>query len=225
MKKFLFAILFIFIFLFSSSAQEGEIGIFGGTSFYMGEINKSKLFFMPSFAVGGTYRHIFNDRWAFRLDGTYTKLRGDDAKSKNTYQLIRNQNFSTKIGDISLLLELNFFSFDKSEFDEKYFTPYVYTGISFLIIPEPEYPFEFGIPIGFGLKYALTRKITLGAEWTFRITHSDFIDKIYHDNFTSTNSIITKQHSYNPNKDIYSFVDINLYFQIFKAGKACPAYK
>lgn len=225
MKKFLFALSFIFVFLFSSSAQEGEVGVFGGTSFYIGEINPSKIFFMPSFAIGGTYRHIFNERWAFRLDGTYTKLRGDDAKSKNTYQLARNSNFTTKIGDIALLVELNFFPYNKSDFDTKYFTPYIYTGIAFLIIPEPQYPFEFGLPVGFGIKYALTKKITIGAEWSFRLTHSDFIDKIHSDNFTSTSTIIAKQNSYNPSKDIYSFLGLNLYFQIFKAGKPCPAFQ
>ena len=224
MKKSIIAI-FILLISLSLSAQKGaEVGIFAGTSFYLGEVNQTKLFYMPSIAVGGIYRHTLNKRWAIRFDGTYTKLKGKDSKSNNAYQLDRNHEFATKIGDISFQIELNFLPYDREAYKKNYFTPYITTGISLLIIPEPKYPFEFAIPFGFGLKYGITKKITLSAEWSFRYTHSDYIDKIETDNFSSTATNAIKQNSYNPDNDIYSFVGLSIAFNLFSEKAVCPAF-
>jgi len=224
MKKSIIVV-FILLFSLSLSAQRGaEVGIFAGASFYVGEINQTKLFFMPSPAIGGIYRHTLNKRWTLRFDGTYTKLRGKDSKSNNAYQLERNQEFTTKIGDIGFQIELNFLPYDRTIYKKNYFTPYITSGIALLIIPEPKYPFEFAIPFGVGIKYGITKKITISAEWSFRYTHSDFIDKIEADNFTSTSATPIKQRSYNPNKDIYSFIGLSVAFQLFIEKSVCPAF-
>ncbi len=229
MKKiFLISVLSAFLCISTSNAQQtpqsAEFGPFIGTSYYMGELNSTTLFYMPSFAIGGIYRHNLDDRWAMRFEGTYARLRGNDAKSNNTYQQARNENFNTTLGDVGLLVEFNFMPYDKALIKRNYYTPYVLIGGSLVIIPEPKYPFEFAIPFGVGFKYAITKKMSFGVEWTYRFTFSDYLDRVDADNFQTSTSTTIKQQSYNPMLDLYSFAGIVLTYEIFRGAKPCPGY-
>ncbi len=230
MKKiFLISFLLIFVYVGTLTAQKtahsAEVGPFIGTSYYMGEINQTRLFYQPSFAFGGVYRHNIGERKAIRIEATYAKLRGADSKSKNTYQLERDKGpFSSNVGDIALLLEFNFLPYDKHLGTRKYYTPYVLIGCSFIVIPEPRYPFEFAIPFGVGFKYALTKKMSVGFEWTYRYTFTDNLDEIEKDSFVSTSDGATKQMSYNPHFDMYSFAGLVFTYQIFRTANDCPSF-
>jgi len=41
------------------------------------------------------------------------------------------------------------------------------------IIPDAKRNFEVALPIGIGFKYALTKKMTFGLEWSYRWTNSE----------------------------------------------------
>jgi len=229
MKKiFLIFILSAFFAVATTNAQQtpqsAEFGPFIGTSYYMGELNSTTLFYMPSFAVGGIYKHNIDERWAMRFEGTYGRIRGNDANSNNTYQQIRNKEFNTSIGDVGLLVEFNFMPYDKILQTRQYFTPYVVLGLSLVIIPEPKYPFEFAVPFGVGFKYAINKKTSLGLEWTYRFTFSDYLDNLDADNFSTTSTSNIKQRSYNPMLDLYSFAGIVITREIFRGQKPCPGY-
>lgn len=225
MKKIL-----VFIIFFSSiiglKAQDGELGPFVGTAFYIGEINQSKAFYSPALVYGGIFRHNFSDRYALRIEATHTTLTGDDANSSYQYQLERNFRFNTELTDLSAGAEFNFLPYDKNDKYSKYFTPYVFVGLSFLIVPENEDPFTFAVPFAFGFKYAVTEKISLGGEWSCRKTFSDYIDQINDDYISSSRTTYeNKQRSYNPNNDWYSYLGVVLTVQIFSTENACPAYR
>lgn len=234
MKKIsLIIVLSLTVGIFSANSQvmpqNAEFGPFIGTSYYMGEVNPELPFYMSSFAIGGVYRHNVTDRWTVRVEGTYAKLRGDDSKSNNSYQQQRasmkySKPFSYNIGDIGLLAEFNFMPYDRYLVTRSYYTPYFLIGGSFVVIPEPKYPFEFAIPFGLGFKYAATKKLSVGVEWTYRYTFSDYLDRIDQDNFVNPETGVYKQRSYNIHRDLYSFAGIVLTYEIFRGAKPCPSY-
>jgi len=225
MKNIFLSIILIFTILISK-AQTGEIGVFAGAAFYIGEMNQSKIFYMPSIAYGAIFRHNLNERLAFRIEGTHTNLKGSDTKSKNLYELERGKSFDSPVTDLSTGVEFNFLPYDKGELMLKYFTPYVYTGVSFIVIPENKDAFSFAIPFAFGFKYAANKKTSIGAEWSIRKTFTDYIDQI-DDDYVSTlrTTYENKQRSYGPNNDWYSYAGIVLTFQLFKSEESCPAYR
>jgi len=225
MKKIILSVFLIFSILISK-AQNGELGIYGGAAFYIGEINQSKLFFMPSIVYGVVFRHNLNERIAFRIEGTHTNLKASDTKSKNLYQLERGKSFNSPITDLSTGVEFNFIPYDKRELLTKYFTPYIYTGVSFLVVPENKDAFTFAIPFAFGFKYAANKKVSIGAEWSIRKTFTDYIDQIDEDYVSQLRTTYeNKQRSYNANNDWYSYAGIVLTVQLFKSEDSCPAYR
>jgi hypothetical protein len=224
MKKIVLIFIVVFSFFFAK-AQDGELGPIVGASFYIGEINQSKVFYMPSLVYGVVFRHNFHQRFSLRIEGTHTNLKANDANSQSEYQIERNYSFNTKLTDLAAGIEFNFLPYDKSDQNSKYFTPYIFAGASFLVVPENEDPFTFAFPFGFGFKYAVSKKISFGAEWTIRKTFTDFIDKIDDDYITSVRTTYeNKQRSYNRNNDWFSYAGAVVTIQIFESENACPAY-
>lgn len=224
MKKVVLFVTLVFSLNFGFT-QDGDLGPFIGAAFYVGEINQSKAFYMPSLVYGAIYKHNFAERFSLRIEGSHTKLKGNDANSDFLYQNQRNFSFTNNVTDLSAGIEFNFLPFDKSEKNTKYFTPYIFTGLSFLVIPENVKSFTFSIPFCFGMKYAISEKITLGAEWSIRKTFTDYLDKIDEDKISNLRTLQqNKQLSYNLNNDWFSYAGIILSFQIFADENQCPAY-
>jgi len=225
MKKIFLSIIIIFSIILVK-AQSGEIGPYVGASFYIGEINPSRLFFMPSLVYGVVFRHNLNERISFRIEGSHTNLKGSDTKSNNLYQLERGKSFNSPVTDLATGIEFNFFPYNKKDQQTKYFTPYVFVGASFLVIPENKDAFSFAIPYAFGFKYAVNKKVSLGAEWSIRKTFTDYIDQLDEDYISNLRTTYeNKQRSYNPNNDWYSFAGVILTVQLFKSEDSCPAYR
>ncbi|HQI45720.1 MAG TPA: DUF6089 family protein, partial [Bacteroidales bacterium] len=129
MKKFLYIILFLLITtsIFNKSfGQRNEIGITGGITYYLGDLNPSKHFLLSKPAGGIIYRYTLNERWAIKMNGIYGTLQGDDAKSK--FNTARNLRFKSSLLEFSPQLELNFLSYKTGNSKEDYFTPYVFAG-------------------------------------------------------------------------------------------------
>lgn len=220
MKKFLTILISIVSLSTFAIAQEGNLGIFAGTSYYMGELNPRTQFYMPSQALGVNYLHNFNKRWAFKINFDYFVLRGNDQKSNNAYQNWRNYSFSNTVWDIGTQIELNFFDFQREDLTVHYFTPYISTGVYLTYIKKSQSPLFASIPIEIGVKYALTHKVTIGALWQVRYASSDFLDNLDKDNFY----LLQKQRSNNPDTDWMGIAGVFLRFKIFEEEMPCPAY-
>jgi len=87
MKKIFLSLVILINFL-TAFSQSGEFGPFLGISSYIGEVNQTKLFYMPSPAYGVVFRHNFHERFTLRLETMHTNLRGDDMNSDNNYQIL-----------------------------------------------------------------------------------------------------------------------------------------
>lgn len=189
-------------------AQNSEIGACVGTTFYIGDLNPSKLFAKSQFAGGLVYRYNISPRWAVKADFMFGKVVGSDMLTNKGFE--RNLSFWSPITEFSVVGELNFLKLYNST-GKNHFTPYLFAGLTiFSFNPKTEYNGEvyelqsFGtegqglegmpkkyslthvaIPFGIGLRVNIGKYFCIGAEWGFRYTFTDYLDDVsgaYYDN-------------------------------------------
>ncbi len=185
---------------FNLNAQRTlELGVFGGGSYYLGDINPALHFNQTQLAYGGLARYNLNNRWAIKASFYRGKLKGDDTKTKAIAN--RDLNFLTKINDISLIAEFSWFEYFTGS-KRSFFTPYIFAGISYFTYKpqtlsgvdlrsagtegqntgfdgrSPYKTYSLALPFGFGLKYSLNKRIGLAFEWGMRKTITDYIDDV-----------------------------------------------
>ncbi len=213
--------------MFSSTVfgQKGnEIGIFAGVSYYTGDVNPDKLFKSVSPAVSILYKFEINKRYQTRVSLSYANLTGSDSKSNHIYQQNRNHNFSTTITEFNFLVEFNFLPY-KSESRFDFISPYIMAGIGAFISPTAtDLPVNPVIPLGIGLKYAFTKKLSVSAELLYRKTFTDALDNLQLDEYNGSATFESKQRNYNANKDWYSFAGLILTYKFSFNNSSCPAY-
>ena len=131
MKKLitLIAMVLVTTSLFSQGvSKRHEIGVFGGGSYYLGDLNEGSVIGEISPGYGIVYRYLLNDRWAFRIHGKRGTVRGDDANNKEEYQS-RNLMFKSPVTEFGAMIELNFLEYEPGS-ENKKFTPYLFGGVS-----------------------------------------------------------------------------------------------
>ncbi len=221
--KKLFILLFILTQINLIAQKRHEIGVFVGASYYVGDLNSTNIFYMPSPALGLLYRYDINSRYAFKLTGTFSRLQGDDSKSDNLYQQQRNHSFSTFVSDISPMIEFNFLPFHAASHKE-YYALYATAGVGVAYMQSsPNFPLHLVIPFGLGFKYGVSKRIVIAAEWTYRKTFTDYIDQLPPDEYAA-GGVPAKQRSYDNSKDWYSFAGITFTYKFALGSNSCPAY-
>ena len=96
---------FLLISCFSAFGQKGyELGVLGGVSFYVGDINPTYSIKTPGPSLAVLGRYNFNTRTSIRLDVAAGRLIGKDALSENPFQKARNLSFRTDYVHTSLRL-------------------------------------------------------------------------------------------------------------------------
>lgn len=113
----------------NSFAQESEIGLCGGVSFYLGDLNPSGVFMGSKPAGGIIYRYNINPLLSFKSTALFGSIGASDAKFGKTDEAkARNLSFVSPISEISAQLELNFMRLYNVE-GKNPFAPYVFAGV------------------------------------------------------------------------------------------------
>lgn len=182
-----------------------EVGIFLGGSYYLGDLNPSRQFFQTQPAVGAFYRFNYNYRIAFRAGFNYGSIQGDDSQSSSPDQLERNLNFKSKIEEVYVQAEFNFWEF-KVGHKDYIFAPYIFLGVAgFHFNPmgninnqwvalqplstegqgtilnpslKPYKLYQMSIPFGLGFKLSFSKMIGIAFEWGPRKTFTDYLDDV-----------------------------------------------
>ncbi len=198
MKKHLIALLFTLIGGFSSYSQTAEVGVFGGLTYYLGDINPGIHFLMSKPAYGVLARVNLDSRWTVKGNFYRGTLRGDDRTGRTNS--LRNLNFESKISDIAATVEFNFFDYMTGS-RKNILTPYIFGGIGMVIFNpvangvklkdigtegqnigfdgrEPYNLVAFAIPFGIGFKYSLNRRFSVTGEWGLRKSFTDYLDDV-----------------------------------------------
>lgn len=206
MRTVVFSILLIFATTLGN-AQNDEIGIFLGASYYTGDLNPYQHFNQNTNpALGIIYRKTSRERrYAFRLHGMYGKIEGYDHQSKNEFRFNRNLNFSSTILEAAAIMEVNFVKYELGNIKRDYISPFLFFGAAYFhhdphgfsdgdwyeLQPlgtegqntsansDSYYKLnQFSIPLGIGLKMNISENIGLAFEFGVRKTFTDYLDDV-----------------------------------------------
>ncbi len=207
-KKNIILILSLFLLPLLSFSQHSELGITLGISAYQGDLSPSTSRLNPGQInpmVGIFGKYNFNRFIVARAGFNYAILSAEDSKSTIEASKVRNLSFRSNIFEGNLMLEINILGYEPYNL-EKPWSPYVFAGIAlFHYNPKAEYdgdwvelqplgtegqglsaypdrkPYNlnsFAIPMGGGIKFALSDTWNLGVEGGIRMTFTDYIDDV-----------------------------------------------
>lgn len=215
-KKFIAAVAFSTIALFSGNTlfaqneivQEGEFGIGVGASHYFGDLNTTASLRRAKMAASIFFRKNLGNYIALRIGASFAQIGySDQYNTNNNYMYTRNLSFNSKVWELSLQGDFNFFRFMPG--DPAYsFTPYITFGAGIfsydpyaylkgekvLLRPlgtegqgstDPRYidrkqysSMGISIPFGGGIKYSFNERINIGFEILHRFTNTDYLDDV-----------------------------------------------
>lgn len=195
----------LLLFINSGQTQTMEIGLFGGGSYYLGEMNPAFHFKKTQPAYGALVRFNINPRWAVKLSYYRGGFEGIDTV---TGRLVpQNYSYSATMNDISVVAEFNFWEYFTGS-KKSFFSPYVFGGGAFYFSDNST---GFAIPFGVGAKFSLSSRFALGAEWGMRKTFTDVLDGV---NATEYQSGIDLGSDKTSTWDWYNFFGISVTYKI-----------
>jgi hypothetical protein len=186
--------------------QEGEFGFGIGASHYFGDLNTRARLNRAKIAGTIFFRKNMGNYIAVRIGATFAQLGySDQYNTHNTYMYSRNLSFNSKVWELTLQGDFNFFRFMPG--DPQYsFTPYITLGAgvfsfdpyaylrgekiplrslgtegqgSALYPDRKQYSsMAICIPFGAGIKYAFNEKINIAFEVLHRFTNTDYLDDV-----------------------------------------------
>ncbi len=184
-------------------AQQHELGVMAGATYYVGDLNPYTHFAQSKPAGGLLYRYNINPRMAIRVHALFGSLQGADSVVR--YNENRNLHFRSPLMEFGSQFELSYQKFTIGS-DKHWYTPYLFGGISFYKFKpqgfwngdwynlqtlgtegqgttaypsrEPYSLAGISIPFGLGIKFSIGNAIVLGAEWGLRKTFTDYIDDV-----------------------------------------------
>lgn len=184
MNRF-FILTFLIFCATSVHAQIHEVGVFAGGSNYIGDIGKMSYIAPKEPAVGILYKWNRSPRHSWRISYTQATIAGNDDDATAPARKLRSYQFKNELKEISAGLEFNFFDFNLHEMEPK-FTPYVYSGLSYVQYKELFFVGGYSkigssqgaiaIPMVVGVKGRLLDHFILGFEAGARWTLKDDLD-------------------------------------------------
>lgn len=202
-KYYIFLVFLLFFTPVSFSQRTGDLGVFGGVSYYMGDLNPGRLFLTPKPAFGALYRYNINHRLA--VQGHFYRGTVQASDSKSNADPMRNLNFTSGIDEAGAQFEVNFFEYFIGS-KMHWWTPYIFGGGSvFFFKPygnvngskvelqplhtegqgssafpdrKPYKLYSFSVPFGIGFKFSLNKYLGVGAEWGMRKATTDYLDDV-----------------------------------------------
>lgn len=216
-----------------------ELGANIGTFIYQGDLTPAAIgsYKTPGLVLGLWVGRRLNKAFSLRGNLALGTLRGDDAKWENPdWRQQRNFNFGSPVSELSGQLVWNIGKSEESS--RTRFAPYLFggVGVAFLRIRRDWSNLNasyFGetdnvstglpddinrrlpwvipvVPVGAGVRYALSQKISLHAESAYRFTATDYLEGF--------------SRSANPSqKDQYYNVSVGIIYKLGKrSGLDCP---
>ena len=209
MVRSLIAFIFLLIVCFQANSQvykkHSELGLYGGVSYYLGDLNPAKQFFMVRPGVGLVYRFNPSRRFTWQFHGIYSSVQAYDSLGKNDFQINRNLSFRSRIIEVAGSLQFNFFDYEIGN-DETPATPYIFAGIALYNFnptaemngdwvelrplgtegqgsglksaPKPYSLLGVSIPFGMGFKFHAMGRLGVSIEWGMRKTYTDYLDDV-----------------------------------------------
>jgi len=231
MKQTIIIILIVISSISAFGQKKGDIGVFSGLAYYLGDINPTIQMREKLPAYGIFYRHIFDLRYSIKSSVTYAQIESFDILSSYDYHIQRNHSFRLKFVDVSSMVEFNFLPYVSTSMKYNH-APYVTAGLTYMVSLNKDVPNTMAIPFGIGYKFNITERLSIGAEWTWRKTFSDELDglgeyatdPIKEEFLTDKKAEKYRQNSLYNRNDLYTFVGLFVSYKIAYKRYKCPAY-
>ena len=215
-----------------------EFGLHAGTLIYQGDLTPSRFgsYRTPGWQLGASASMPLNHFLAVRANLMYGRMRGDDAAYAHPdWRQHRNFNFNSRVLEVSGLAVWNILGDPQHRTG---LSPYIFSGLGFSFVKvnrdasdldRDYFPAESGVqsgldadlahstpravfafPVGVGVRYPLTERLSLNAETSYRITFNDYLDGF--------------SQSGNPDmKDNYHSISIGIFYR-FRGNNSvkCP---
>ncbi len=193
-----------------------------GAANYTGDLNGVPQLLESRLMGSAIYRMNFSDVLSVRFSGSAGRISGNDQNPVDILGEFRDHSFSHLLIEGSMAFEYHFLSYRSNKQRNK-IAPYAMLGFGFTNVRNVQRTYaDFNnlqpvIPMGGGIKYLLSKRLTLTGEMGARKTFFDYLDGI------SDNDVQIKQ-SYqfgNPNdNDWYFFTTVSLTYVLYKIP--CP---
>jgi hypothetical protein len=184
-------------------SQDIRLSLFGGMANYNGDLQAKMVTFQQArYTLGAWVSYDLHPKIMLRGGLHYANVQGADKYQTRPLNVLRNLSFATHIWELHAAAEYHFLGMDT-----RVFSPYVFAGAAafhynpyafdaggnkvFLKPLSTEgqglsaYPdrkpyslVQLAIPLGLGVRMALTDKVDIGAEFGYRKTFADYIDDV-----------------------------------------------
>jgi hypothetical protein len=190
----------------NSVVQEGEFGFGLGGSHYFGDLNTQGRLNRIKAAASVFFRKNFGNYIALRLGASFAQVGySDQYNTHNEYMYKRNLSFNSKVWELALQGDFNFFRFMPGE-PQYNFTPYITLGAGIFTYDPYAYlrnekihlrelgtegqgsslypdrkqysSMAISIPFGAGIKYAINERFNIAFEVLHRFTNTDYLDDV-----------------------------------------------
>jgi len=190
----------------SQYQAQAEVGIGLGTAHYFGDINPAGGLTPVHYSAGLFYQRYMGNYIGIRLSANYIHLAASDKDNKSAAYKGRGLDFTNNLMELSLSGSFNFFRYAPGVAGHS-FTPYVGLGIGGIYTDpytkteqgqkvklrklgtEGQYsttphdgkkygPLAMVFPLSVGVRQALSAKLNIFAEATYRFTKTDYLDDV-----------------------------------------------
>lgn len=189
-----------------------EIGGAAGSSFYMGDANKTRFYLHPGITAAFLVRYNINFHWAVKGNLLAGNISGNTQDSGNFFPFAQQSSFRRTFAELGTHLEFHFFPYsDKYAYlGTKPYTPYLFTGAGVTYATGENEFLNANIPLGAGFKYKIKEKMNIGIEFSMRKLFGDDFDVTLHEPGWNLNKPFGIGGSPLKNQDWYSITMIYL---------------
>lgn len=239
MKKIVLVFATVLLTVSGFAQKTADIGIWGGTSSYWGDVREVPPIQGFNFNLGGYFRYNFNKRVAMRMMFLTGKFAADGIIEDVPW------TFNKNVQDFTIQAEINYLKYVLGE-KKTPFTPYITAGLGVMYFPYQIDPAELAavnpehtkgiavieesvmtpsIPLGFGVKFNLGMRLGFGIEYQVRKILSDKLDDL--DDplaFRNDDDVLITYTDLVHNNDWPGYLGVHLTYKIYLGQRACPAY-
>jgi hypothetical protein len=188
---------------FLGYTQKFHVGVFGGAAAYNGDLT-AEIFpkKVTNGVVGISFNYEISDQILLRVQGMYSVIGGNDRFSKDSGLRVRNLSFETVLMEGSISAEYYLLNLYERKFSPYvfaglavyHFNPYTYFGNTQKVYLKPlstegqglpgynnpkQYSLtQAAIPVGGGIKFAVSPSIRIGIEGGLRKLFTDYLDDV-----------------------------------------------
>lgn len=237
-RLLLIALSVVFIQFVQAQQQSADIGLWGGLGTYSGDMTYVKTTSSLGPAAGVFLRYNFNPRYSVRGTVMLERMKATGEYETSPWE------FNKTVTDVSAMFEFNFFKYIIGS--SKYsITTYLIGGLGVSL-----YPYKFNadslnavgayvdpagdnknvtalnMPFGFGFKFNIGERWSVGLESQFRKYFDDRMDNLDDPKafINPTTNVLTEYRSTLHNNDWTYHLGVHVCYRFYQGGKKCPAY-